>query len=70
MTQASLQHPFIHGEFAPVVAEETRFDLSIEGSLPIELTGRYLRNGPNPIGAIDEQNFVTHCAFLYDMPWD
>ncbi|AKL73864.1 lignostilbene-alpha,beta-dioxygenase-like enzyme [Actinobacteria bacterium IMCC26256] len=63
MTQASLQHPFIHGEFAPVVAEETRFDLSIEGALPIELSGRYLRNGPNPIGAVDEQRhhwFLGH----------
>jgi carotenoid cleavage dioxygenase len=63
MTQASLQHPFIHGEFAPVIAEETRFDLSIEGDLPIELSGRYLRNGPNPIGAIDEERhhwFLGH----------
>ena len=37
MTQTSVEHPFIHGEFAPVSTEETRSDLSVEGALPIEL---------------------------------
>ncbi|MSZ29040.1 MAG: carotenoid oxygenase, partial [Actinobacteria bacterium] len=63
MTQTSVEHPFIHGEFAPVSTEETRSDLSVEGALPIELSGRYLRNGPNPIGAVDEQRhhwFLGH----------
>lgn len=55
MTQASVEHPFIHGEFAPVNEELTRVNLSVDGALPQELTGRYLRNGPNPIGSIDEQ---------------
>lgn len=34
--------------FAPVEHEVTAFDLSVEGELPGELEGTYLRNGPNP----------------------
>ncbi len=38
------------GHFAPVVDEVTAFDLPVSGWLPAELDGRYLRNGPNPLG--------------------
>ncbi|MFF0144784.1 carotenoid cleavage dioxygenase [Amycolatopsis sulphurea] len=36
------------GHYAPVHDELTAYDLEITGSLPPELTGWYLRNGPNP----------------------
>ena len=36
------------GGYAPVHDELTAFDLPMTGSLPPELTGWYLRNGPNP----------------------
>ena len=36
------------GNFAPVPDELTDFDLTVEGSIPPELDGWYLRNGPNP----------------------
>lgn len=36
------------GAFAPVHDELTAFDLPVTGALPPELTGWYLRNGPNP----------------------
>ncbi|MGW1889191.1 carotenoid oxygenase family protein [Streptomyces sp. NPDC002004] len=36
------------GNFAPVDAEHTAHDLPVTGVLPPELTGWYLRNGPNP----------------------
>ena len=36
------------GDYAPVADELTEFDLPIEGALPAELDGWYLRNGPNP----------------------
>ena len=36
------------GVFAPVHDELTAFDLPVTGTLPPELTGWYLRNGPNP----------------------
>ncbi len=41
---------FFQGPFAPVTEEVTAFDLPVTGSLPAELNGRYLRNGPNPLG--------------------
>jgi carotenoid cleavage dioxygenase-like enzyme len=41
---------FLQGPFAPVTAEVTAFDLSVTGTLPPELNGCYLRNGPNPMG--------------------
>ncbi len=53
------QHPvpnrsrFLRGPFAPVSEEVTAVDLPVTGSLPVELRGRYLRNGPNPLG-LDE----------------
>ena len=44
---------FLQGPFAPVAEETTAFDLPVTGSLPPELNGRYLRNGPNPLGLDD-----------------
>ncbi len=41
--------PFhLAGHFAPVADEIDAVDLPVDGVLPPELTGRYLRNGPNP----------------------
>ncbi len=39
---------YLLGNYGPVSDEVTAFDLTIEGELPAELNGRYLRNGPNP----------------------
>ncbi len=39
---------WLEGNFAPVTKEVEAFDLKIEGALPPELTGVYMRNGPNP----------------------
>jgi carotenoid cleavage dioxygenase-like enzyme len=39
---------FRQGNFAPVDAELTEFDLPVDGAIPAELNGWYLRNGPNP----------------------
>lgn len=38
---------FRTGNYAPVHDELTAFDLPVEGSIPAELNGWYLRNGPN-----------------------
>ena len=50
MTQATeTVLPFFRtGNYAPVPDELTAFDLPVEGSIPPELNGWYLRNGPNP----------------------
>ncbi|MGC1755761.1 MAG: carotenoid oxygenase family protein [Trebonia sp.] len=44
---------FTQGPFAPVEEEITAFDLPVTGALPAALNGRYLRNGPNPLGLDD-----------------
>ncbi len=43
-----LDSPFLKGNFAPVTEELTGNELEIEGFIPVELTGMYVRNGPNP----------------------
>src|SRR5688572_10151129 len=54
---------YLTGPYAPVAEEVTAFDLRVEGQLPEELAGRYLRNGPNPIEAVDP---ATHHWFTGD----
>lgn len=40
--------PHLIGEFAPVTDELVLEDLPVEGEIPKDLNGVYLRNGPNP----------------------
>lgn len=40
--------PYLTGHYTPVADEISATDLTVEGSLPPELTGRLLRNGHNP----------------------
>jgi carotenoid cleavage dioxygenase-like enzyme len=54
---------YLDGNYGPVAEEVTAFDLEVIGELPVELEGRYLRNGPNPIGAVDPE---THHWFVGD----
>lgn len=53
--------PYLEGNFAPVVEEVTATDLPVTGSIPAELEGRFLRNGPNPRTTPDSD---THHWFL------
>ena len=39
--------PYLTGAYAPVFDEQVLQDLPIEGRLPTDLTGVYLRNGPD-----------------------
>lgn len=43
--------PFVMGAYAPVAEELVLTDLPVEGSIPTDLNGVYLRNGPNPMFA-------------------
>ena len=52
---------YLSGNYAPVADEVTQFDLPVIGELPAELEGRYLRNGPNPFGAVEP---ATHHWFM------
>ncbi|MFI2608410.1 carotenoid oxygenase family protein [Kitasatospora sp. NPDC018619] len=49
---STVTNPFT-GAYAPVEEEVTAFDLPVTGTLPPELNGRYLRNGPNGMRAED-----------------
>ncbi len=42
-------NPFLRGLFGPVGREITADNLEVEGEIPRDLYGSYLRNGPNPI---------------------
>lgn len=49
--EQSVGVPFFRtGNYAPADDELTEFDLPVvEGAIPAELDGWYLRNGPNPV---------------------
>ncbi|OBJ69548.1 carotenoid oxygenase family protein [Mycobacterium sp. 1274756.6] len=48
-----MDNPYLQGGYAPIEQEYTLTDLAVTGTIPDYLDGRYLRNGPNPIGEID-----------------
>jgi carotenoid cleavage dioxygenase len=56
-------NPYLSGNYAPVAEEVTAEDLVVVGELPPGLAGRYLRNGPNPVGPVDPG---THHWFMGD----
>ncbi len=45
----SPDNAFLEGPFAPVPTEQTLTDLAVEGRLPEQLNGTYMRIGPNPL---------------------
>ena len=52
--------PFVRDNyFVPVPDEITAHDLPVAGALPPQLTGVYLRNGPNPRPGSDPRHFVA-----------
>ncbi|MCT9934722.1 carotenoid oxygenase family protein [Planotetraspora sp. A-T 1434] len=52
---------YLTGRFAPVPDEIDALDLPVTGSLPPELSGRYFRNGPNPLAGQDPGHwFIGH----------
>jgi carotenoid cleavage dioxygenase-like enzyme len=48
---------WLTGRYAPLGSEVAAFDLPVSGQLPEELSGRYLRNGPNPMGEPDPATY-------------
>lgn len=53
----TMSNTYLEGNFGPVTEEVTVTELAVTGTLPAELTGRYLRNGPNPIGSPDPARY-------------
>ena len=56
-TPSTTTSPYLSGNFAPVTEEHTLTDLAVTGSIPAAFDGRYLRIGPNPIGAVDPATY-------------
>jgi carotenoid cleavage dioxygenase len=50
-------NPYLVDNYGPVKTEETAVDLPVSGTLPEALVGRYLRNGPNPLGEPDPETY-------------
>ncbi|QIS20790.1 carotenoid oxygenase family protein [Nocardia terpenica] len=53
---------YLEGAFAPIEHEYTLTDLPVTGSIPDYLDGRYLRNGPNPVGELDPALYHLFCG--------
>lgn len=51
LTELNRFNPYLKGIYAPVRKEVTALDLEVEGEIPRDLYGAYLRNGPNPLNA-------------------
>jgi carotenoid cleavage dioxygenase len=58
-----VENKWLQGAYAPIPGDVTATELEVVGSLPTELEGRYLRNGPNPITPVDP---ATHHWFVGD----
>jgi carotenoid cleavage dioxygenase-like enzyme len=56
---------YLAGRLAPVADEIDAVDLHVDGVLPAELTGRYLRNGPNPRPGEDPGHWFTGHGMLH-----
>jgi carotenoid cleavage dioxygenase len=56
-------HPYLTGIHKPMEEELTLTELGVEGTIPAELDGRYLRIGPNPVADV---NPATHHWFIGD----
>ncbi len=52
-----VENRYLTGNFAPVHEEVTAVDLPVTGTIPESLRGRFLRNGPNPVSAVDPATY-------------
>jgi carotenoid cleavage dioxygenase len=48
----TIDNPYLHGPYTPVISEITAVDLkTVDGEVPQDLCGAYVRQGPNPVFA-------------------
>jgi carotenoid cleavage dioxygenase len=54
----TVTNPYLQlDNFAPVKEEVTAIDLEVTGTIPAALDGRFVRNGPNPVGDEDPATY-------------
>lgn len=57
--------PYLTGHFAPVADEITAHELTVRGTLPAELNGRYFRNGHNPRPGVTPAHWFRGAGMLH-----
>lgn len=50
---------FLDGSFAPAAKERDAQDMEVKGTIPKDLTGNFLRVGPNQVNIFDEAVYHT-----------
>jgi 8'-apo-carotenoid 13,14-cleaving dioxygenase len=55
--KADAPNPYLSGIHKPMTAELTLENLSVTGSIPADLDGRYIRIGPNPVAAANHASY-------------
>jgi carotenoid cleavage dioxygenase-like enzyme len=65
MTIANTAPAYLRGHLAPVAEETDAHGLTVTGTLPAELTGRYFRNGPNPLPGQDPHHWFAGDGMLH-----
>ncbi|MCR9276733.1 MAG: carotenoid oxygenase family protein [Pseudomonadaceae bacterium] len=58
-TAATATNFFLDGNFAPVDEERDATDMTVQGSIPSDLSGHFLRVGPNPVHIFSEEAYHT-----------
>ena len=51
------ENPYLQANFGPVAKETTATALQVTGTIPADLNGRFLRNGPNPGLDVDADSY-------------
>ncbi|GGZ03962.1 carotenoid oxygenase family protein [Streptomyces avidinii] len=57
--------PFLTGHYTPAVDEITATELTVEGSLPPELTGRLIRNSHNPKAGVTPTHWFKGSGMVH-----
>ena len=50
---------FLDGNFSPVSEEREAQNMDVRGNIPKDLSGHFLRVGPNPVHIFDEAAYHT-----------
>lgn len=58
--------PYLTGHCSPVADEITATDLTVEGTLPLDLTGRLMRNSHNPKAGITPTRWFKGSGMVHD----
>ncbi|WP_067483121.1 carotenoid oxygenase family protein [Actinomadura hibisca] len=67
MTTSDTSRTWLEGHLAPVPDEIDAVDLAVTGELPAELTGRYFRNGPNPLPGKPSSHWFTGHGMIHGL---